>query len=462
MADIIANSTSGSVDNNFIPANTGSFLRADSLLWKKIFLQANEMDFLTFSEANELWMVSDDDIIRWHEDGWITNNIQVGSFTGGASPGANAVITISAADYQDSGTRSPFAANLTVKMDNTDMFIVSKNSATPYAHTLIVQPIGASANVTLNTVIAVGKTVIPIGMQFAEGTYYSEGNANIPVLREENLSIVKSIFTATGTAATQKQKTPQAYTGSLYIPDEYDRKTFIQHKEEISYLALIGAGGTATDAATNPLNIVKGVIPQVIERGNYYPYNTTLTLEDIYNFTKILARERAGNEQDMKVGIESNNMLEKLITDVMKQGARIYLDNANGTRAKGIKMVDFGYDGFAVGGYMFYKRPAVEFNHPKITMAAGQPYPWCALITPIAMTKDKLTGAAMYTTQIGYKAAPGPHGINFDRKFQLRIGGDSSTTPDSQKDEINYRYLTEFGVAVACANQGIFVSRANL
>lgn len=462
MADIIANSTNGAVENAFIPSNTGQFLRADSLLWKKIFLQADERDFLTFSEANELWMVSEDNIIRWHEDGFIMNNIQVASFTGGASPGASATITIAAADYQDSGTRSPFSANLTVKLDSTDMFIVSKNEATPYAHTITVVPIGTSATATLNTIIAAGKTVIPIGNMYAEMTGYNEGDANIPVLFTENLGIAKNKITFSGTAATQKQKTPQSYTGAVYLPSEYDFKTFIEHKEMISFLSLIGAGGTTTDSDGNTVNVVKGVIPQVIERGNLYPYNTTLTLEDMYNWTKILMRERAGNEHDMKLGINSHAILEKLVTDVMKNGARLYLDNMNGSTVKKIKMVDFGYNGFYLNGFMFYTKPAVEFNHPKVTAAPGQQYPWCALITPVAMTKDKLTGAAMYTTQIGYKAAPGPHGINFDRKFQLRIGGDSSTTPDSEIDKIDYRYLTEFGVAVACANQAIYVTRANI
>lgn len=462
MADIIHNATSGVVENSFIPSNTGQFLRADSLLWKKIFLQADERDFLTFSEANELWMVSEDNIIRWHEDGFILNNAQVGSFTGGATSGATAVITIAAGDYQDSGSRSPFTENMTAKIDNTDLFIRSKNETTPFAHTLTVEPIGGSSTATLNTIIAVGKTIIPVGSAYAERTGYKEGMANIPVLFTENLGISKNKITFSGTAATQKQKTPQSYTGAMYLPDEYDMKTFIEHKEEISFQCLIGSGGTATDVDGNPVTVVKGVIPQVLERGNDYPYNTTLTLEDMYNWTKILMRERAGDQHDMKMGLQAHAEVEKLVTDVMKNGARLYLDNANGATIKKIKMVDFGYNGFFLNGFMFYTKPAVEFNHPIVTSAAGQSYPWYVLITPVAMTKDKLTGQAMYTTQIGYKAAPGPHGINFDRKFQLRIGGDSSTTPDSQIDEINYRYLTEYGVAVACANQGIVARRANI
>lgn len=462
MADIIANSTQGPIENSFIPSNTGQFLRADSLLWKKIFLQADERDFLTFSEANELWMVSEDNIIRWHEDGFILNNIQIQSFTGGASPGATAVITIAAADYQESGTRSPFSPNMTAKIDNTDLFIISKNQATPFAHTLTVQPIGASSTATLNTILAAGKTVVPIGSAYAEQTGYQEGQANIPVLFTENLGISKNKITFSGTAATQKQKTPQSYTGALYLPDEYDFKTFIQHKEEISFTALLGAGGTANDEDGNTMNVVKGVIPQILERGNDYPYNTTITLEDMYNWTKILMRERAGNEHDMKMGLNAHAIVEKLTTDVMKNGARLYLDNQNGSTIKKIRMVDFGYNGFFLNGFMFYTKQAVEFNHPKVTSASGQSYPWYIMITPVAMTKDKLTGQAMYTTQIGYKAAPGPHGINFDRKFQLRIGGDSSTTPNSEIDEINYRYLTEFGVAVACANQGIIARRSNI
>lgn len=461
MADIIANSSNGVILNSFTPTNTGEFLRADSLLWKEIFLQADERDFLTFSEANGLWTVAEDNVIRWHEEGWITNNITVASFTGGATPGAVAVITI-ADPYQKTGTRSPFSANMTVKLGTTDLFIRLKDESVDFAHTITVQPIGNSSTATLNTVIAAGKTIIPIAHQYGERKSYNEGMMNIPVLFDENMGIVKNKITLSGTAATLRLKQRASYSGAMYQPDEDDMKTFILHKEEISFQALLGAGGTATDSDGDIVTISKGVERQIFERGNDYLYNTTVTIEDMYNWTKILIRERAGNEHDMKMGNNAHADVEKLVTDVMKNGARIYLDNLNGSTSKKIRMVDFGYNGFFLNGFMFYTKQAVEFNHPKITAAPGQPYPWYIMITPVAMTKDPVTGKAGYTVQLGYKSAPGPHGNNFDRKFQFGMGGDSSPGKGSEVDEINYRYLTEFGVAVALANQAIIARRSNI
>jgi hypothetical protein len=111
---------------------------------------------------------------------------------------------------------------------------------------------------------------------------------------------------------------------------------------------------------------------------------------------------------------------------------------------------------------MFYSKQCAEFNHPIITAAPGQPYQYHFMITPVAMVKDPITGSSGYTVQIGYKSAPGHNGAEFNRKFQLRTGGDSSLTPDTEIDEVNYRYLTEFGVAVALANQGIVARKLDI
>jgi hypothetical protein len=337
MSQIISNATQGPITDSFIPG-VGYFLRADSLLWKKIFLQADERDFLTFSEANSLWMVSEDNTIRWHEDGFIVNNATIASFTGGAAAGNTAVITISAADHTNSGTRSPFNENQIIKVDNTYMFIQSKNTSVPNAHTLtVIQPTGGiNVAVALNTVLAAGKTMVPVGNQFAERTGYSEGEANVPVLYSETMGIVKNKASISGTAASIRMKLAGTYSGGYYTPSEQDMKLFIQHKLEISYLALLGSGGTTTDASGNTVNLIKGVEPQVRERGTDYGYNGQITLQDFYNWTQILMLERAGNEHDIKMGQKAANNLESVVTDSMRQGARIYLDNDNGATSKGI------------------------------------------------------------------------------------------------------------------------------
>lgn len=455
MADIINNSTQGPNNNSFIPSITsGQLLRSDGLLWKKIFTQADEQDFLMWMESFGSWKLADDVGVRWHEEGYIMANTTIASFTGGASAGASAVITLPASAHQSSGTRSPFKENNVLKVDGLQMFVVSKNTTTPNAHTITVTPLPTTA--TLNTVLAPGKTIIQVTSAYGERTGYTEGMMNLPIKFEEQTGIVKTKITVSGTLAGNKMKVPGGYSGSDYFLYEADYKCFLQHKTEVSLAALIGPGGTTTDAAGNTVQVVKGVITQVLERGNDYGYTGTLTKNDFQNMTRLLLKQRAGAEHLMNIGHEADIMLDQFLDDSMRNGARIYLDNAS-LPGKGNKMVDYNCDGFKLNSFTFVKKRMSEFNNPISTYAPGQEYPFYVWTTPIANAKDPVTGKAGFALQMAYKGVQGPKGMNFERKFYAPTpGGDGRT---SEIDEINYRYLTEFAPVVALANQSVVMRK---
>lgn len=457
MADILNNSTQGRVTDSFIPAiTTGQLLRSDGLLWKKIFTQVDEMDFLMYIESLQAWMLAEDTNVRWHEEGSIMPIATIGSFTGGASAGAAAVITIPASAHQNSGTRSPFKENNVIQVNQTAMFVQSKNTGTPNAHTMTVVPVDAT--VTLNTVLVAGLTIIIIGSQYAEGVGYSEGYVNLPIKFEEQTGIVKSKISVTGTAASNKSKVPLAWSNSDYYLYEADYKCFLQHKTEVCQAALIGPGGSVLDAVGNTVRLVKGAITQVQQRGNDYVYNGGINYNDLQNLTRILIKQRAGAEHLMNVGHEADLLIEQFTTDSMRNGARIYLENTNAT-LKGNKMIDFGCDGFKLSQFTFVKKRMSEFNNPFNMYAPGQAYPFYVWTSPIANTKDPVTGKAGYAVQFAYKGQQGPKGVSQERKFAAQIpGGDGRT---SEIDEVNYRYLTEFGVAVALANQSVIMRKGN-
>jgi hypothetical protein len=456
MATQIKSGATGNITESYV--STGTLLQSDNLMWGKVFLRHDERDFLTFLESNQNWMVSDGSTIRWHEDSWISNNAKIASFTGGAAAGDTATITIASADHYVSGTRSPFEANGIIRVDGYDYFISSKSTAVASAHTITVKGLGSAASVALNTLLAANKTMVPTGNAWAENTNYGTGSATIPTEFEESLAIVKNSKLVTGTQGTNRLKVMGAYGGTYYVTHDADIQCFTEHKINLSYQMLIGPGGTTTDADGNTVRVMKGVEPQVKARGTTYTYNNTLTLGDIYNWTSVLKTERAPVENLMKVGHQANINLEGVFTEAMKQGGRVYLQNSE----SGKRMIDFGFDGVQVAGFTFLKQPFVEFDHPIITAAAGQTYPHKILITPHKQVKDAKTGQSGYTVRIGYKKADGPKGIKFDRKFQFSMLGNSAPVPTSETDNVKFNYLTECGVAVACANQGIVVERGDL
>lgn len=461
MATQIKNGAAGIVNEAYV--STGNLLLSDNLMWGKTFLRQDERDFLTFMESQANWAVSDGSTIRWHELSWITNNAKVGSIvSGGATPGAAMVIQIAAADHYVSGTRSPFTENLTLKINSYDLFIQIKDETTPYAHTItVIAPVGSSAAaVALNTVIVANQTMVPVGDGYAENTDFNVGEPSLPTEFEESLGISKASILVTATQGTNAMKELGAYGGTRYVTHDADKECFIKHKLRLSFQMLIGSGGTTVDKNGKTVRLIRGIESQIKTRGNTYGYNQSLTLGDIYNWTRLLLNERAPMENLMKVGHEANIGLEGVMTEAMKQGAKIYMDNSK----PGVdsKLIDFGFDAVQVAGFMFYKQPFVEFNHPMVTGAVGQAYPHKIMITPHKMVKDPVSGQSGYTMKIGYKKADGPNGVRFDRKFHFSMLGNSAPTPTNGMDNVTFNYVTEAGPAIACANQAIIVERNDI
>jgi hypothetical protein len=456
MAFPINNSTQGQWRDGFIPSITsGELLRSDGLFLNKIAKQVNEQDFLTFLESQAAWKTTDDTYGRWHEEGYLSASTGVQATSGGATVGAPFTITLPSAAHQASGTRSPFGAGDVIKIDNFYALVQSKNTTTPSAHVLTCIPT-STMTVAANTVVTTAKTVVKVSKFHAEGTGYTDGMLNLPVKYEEQTGIVKSKIELTGTAASNRLKITDPSTGKDAALYKGDYDCFLQHKLDVNFAALIGPGGTATDASGNTVRLVKGAVTQSQERGTDYLYSGSFSKNDLENFTRILIKQRAGSEQLLQVGHEAHIMMEQFVDDAMKNGARIYLDKASAA-AKGNRMVDFGFDGFKLNDFVFFKQSFNAFNHPQITYAAGQPYPYYIWTTPHKMAKDPVTGESGYSIQLIYKTVDGPKGVSFDRKFQGFRGGDGV---DTENDVINYRYLTEFGVAVLLANQSI-VGRAS-
>lgn len=461
MADFIKNSVTTNVDDAYI--SLGSYLVGDGLLFGDVINRYNEgANYMAFLEANMFWTVSPNNVMRWHEEGWLSNNIQIASFTGGASPNASAVITISAANHTDSGRKSPFFVGLVIDVEGTQMLIQSKNTSTPNAHTITVVPQNGSG-VQLNTILAPNKTAIPIAPFYAEQTGYNNGQTSLPEVFEEYTGIVKNKNTISSSAALQKLKINIAEGKDAYIY-KVDRDTFIQHKLYMNYALLLGKGGLYTDADGKLVRAVKGLVQQVKERGYTQNIVGAYTLSDAYNTTRLLTKQAAPKMNYIQEGHEFTIAREQFMTDVMKQGARRYLDAT--VKEGGKKMIDFGFNGFTIAGdFTFMYQPMSDFNHPIVSAAGGQTYPFDAVIAPMSVVKDAKTGEKVFSMTIGYRSGSGPQGIKFDRKFQGRLGGEAverNGMSDSEIDEVNFRYLTECGLVLRGANQSIYITRTDI
>ncbi len=450
----IQNASTGDITQDFTSAVAR--LASDNFSFARVMKKYNAMDYFTFLEGNQMWKLGTDTTFRWYEEGRLTQTATVAAFSGGAGIGDTANLTLPAADHFNSGTRSPFNANNILKLGDTYVLVESKNTTTPNAHILLVKQVPApnQAAAALASLISVGDTITYIGTAYGEQTGYDEGMKTVPELREETAGIVKEKDTISGTQAGNKNKVGGAYTGNASDIVEMYAKSLIKHKISLNRLTLFGPGGTTTDADGKTVQVVKGLEHQIKERGNTYNFPVTWTYPNLQDLTRILKKEEGAMDNYMNMGHELHLKNQDLVADSLRDGAKVYMNNTT----SGKKFVDYAVDAFQLGGFNFFVSSFEDMNEKTLGYAAGQDYVNDAFVLPVDIVKDAKTGAKGFTVCLGYKAVVGTERTpSFDRKYKVVVGGDGY---DSETDELNFRYLTEFTPVLTAAEKAIYVSKA--
>lgn len=460
MADLLHNASTGYTLENFI--TYGDLLKNDNLIEGEIYKRYDESIFLQLLEAKSSWMLTKDSTVHWHEDGFVQNNAKVGSLSGGASNGASATITLANSSHYEGGTRSPFNPNKLVKVNGTFLYIQSKNTSVNNAHTLTVVPAGTNAsNIQINQVVNSGDTIIPVANFYAERTGYDLGEQNKPELLSEKLGIVKNKVGISGSQAANELKEKIEINDGRYWTYKMEKDLFLQHRLELNLASWISPGGTVTDGSGNTVQVPKGFIKQLEERGNVWNYFGNETITDLYTYVRILSREHAPKINIMCEGIDASIGKEQYITDVMSQNATQYLQNSK----DGKDMLDFGFSGYTVSGYTFVRNNMPDFNHSITTAAPGQNYTNYTVIMPFEKRIDRGSKKQAFDIRLGYRKVESGNqsgSWSFDRKYQFHMNGDAvpSQYNSSEIDQYEARYLTEVCPVIVGAHRGIVAKPA--
>lgn len=478
MAEFIKNANSGNVDQPTVRLGTTYFVN-DGLIFqdKGMYLRYSRHDatpFLDYLETVKAWtpfsQTSTENKVRWHEMGFLQSNLKVASITGGASPTADTVVTISPDSHLQGGTKSPLAQGLEVSVNGARFYIKAKNTSVPNAHTITLAPFVGNL-VNPNTIITANSIVVPIGNVSGEGTGYNSTGQRLPVTFETQVGIVKTKKRVTGSEATNMQKValPSELGGSNFLVYAADIDTVKEHKKEVNNMALFGSGRTYLDTdPNNPSGLLyapEGLIPQIQRNGNQYPYFGTFTLDTLNDLAKIMTREAAPMMNYLKVGQDVNLAMEDVVSDSLRNGAKVYLDYSakdfTAGAKEGQRLVDFGFDGFKKGGFTFFKQPMEDFDNPIVGAAPGMNFSYSFVVCPMSYDKDPVSGDRRMTMTLAYKVGQGSK-FGFERKFTPNWGGELGPNKDSELDEINFRYLTEFAFVLRGANQAVYGFKADL
>lgn len=418
-------------------------------IYYKIYNRYHENTIMDFFEQTGREVLTNNTFFNWHEKDWIYNTAILESFTGGASAGAAAVITLADASHQNSGTKSPFNPNDLLMIGLTRLFVQSKDEGTPNAHTITVVPVNDA--IQLDAVIAALDTIVNYSNANAEGTGQPNSNISSPLTFSNNTQIFKTKFEVTGTEATNKLEVAVTNSDKYYYMYEGADDAFIKHKLDVEYGLLLGQKDSGLlDAAGNEVLTTKGMDQFITEDGNTQPYVGSFDqMSYIDEMVKTLSVNRAPKENMLLAGVDLNLDIDNLITDVMKAGGIQYNQFGRGNAQQ--KSVDLGFDSFVKGSFIFHKKEFEALNHQKITSAPGQTWPGVGYVIPLEKVRDPKTSKNLDTIACRYKAND-----KETRKYKHWVR-DISITND---DKLEFNYMCDKGLHLATVNRFIKIDQA--
>lgn len=401
---------------------------------------------------------------HWEED-WKIDNIVVDSFTGGATAGATAVVTLASecmytATIAGSTTTLsyPRVSDIIEFPDREQALVIAKSAD----QTEITLKPRKGTQVLANS-LENGATYFIATNASGEGTGQPASRIDRVIKYTNNPQIVKETISATGSELTNKayfQPVP-GRSGSFYLLGA-------QNTEYRFTIATDGAliFGRANDQWTEDSDALgfavnrtttEGLIEFGITGGytdEYLP--GAYILQDFNEIGKIYNRERPNsNEIACWQGYDIFSEVEDTLVDYLKDTMINYAFNKYfaGVDTYGMSAQDFaisiGFNALKKSGFNFIFKKLEVFNHPKYAGSEGYTYPGWQIFTPMGMITNKQTMTTMPTLGYQYKALDG-----YNREVEIwETGGAGPIRKTDGIDVMNCYYRGEFAFHGACANQ---------
>ena len=426
----------------------------DRDIYKKLFNRYHEDTLLDFFEQTGRELVTINGTFHHFEKDWIFSTITVeGAIAGGASAGADATITIAAADHQFNGTRSPYVVgDVLMIADTYRVWVKSKDQTTDNAHTITVTPLDSTLQ--LDGVIAPADIIVNVTNAHSEGSFQPESTVSAPLKFQNNTQIFKNSFSVTGSEAGNKIEIETTVGGGeskMYYMYQGIADLHTKHKLDVEYGLLLGqqGDGNVLDANNNneEVKFTKGMDAQISEFGNIQNYAGGAFDQMSYldDMVKTMTLQRNDIENMLLLGVNLDLDFDNLMLDTMMNGGIQYNGFGNGNAKQ--RAIDLSFQSFRKGSYVFHKKKFDALSHPKIT-ASSPDSPWVGTgyLIPLGSSRDSKTGKMNETIMCRYKSEGGK-GAN--RKYQHWM----RTKQITNQDTIQFEYLSDQGLQLTTLNK---------
>lgn len=375
--------------------------------------------------------------------GKLHDNVKVLSFTGGASAGASATVTISTDSINNS--RSPIRVGEVIEnAKNGKQYKVT--SVTTYPNIFVMTPFDSSE--LINATLLAADFLLFRGISEA-GEASTKFDTLTGLIEEKTFytTEIREDFTISDRAKIEElwfEVNGQPYYTYKGL-DEAVRR-FMNNKEfKLMFGKPQGAPGVSTGTV--------GLIPQVEAGGQVTTWGTSFDIDDFHNLARLADFNGGAQEYHFLMDSYLRSAVDDALFTKYQNGA-IQWASVGGSSELAIK---YGFDSIKIDGTTFHLKKYLPFNAEAVygqSIGTAGYYARTGLLIPVKDGRDAQTGDKIPSLRLVYnEVEPG-------KEIKVWETGALAKVPTSDKMELNVHHMSYCGIQLFAANQFMKVTYA--
>ena len=371
--------------------------------------------------------------------GKLHDNVKVLSFTGGASAGASATVTISTDSIFNS--RSPIRAGEVLEnAKNGKQYKVT--SVSTYPNIFVMTPFDSTE--LINATLLAADFLLFRGISEA-GEASTKFDTIVDLIEEKTFytTEIREDFTISDRAKIEElwfEVNGQPYYTYKGL-DEAVRR-FMNNKE---FKLMFGKPQGATGST--------GLIPQVEAGGQVTTWGTAFDIDDFHNLARLADFNGGAQEYHFLMDSYLRSAVDDALFTKYQNGA-IQWASVGGSSELAIK---YGFDSIKIDGTTFHLKKYLPFNAEAVygqSIGTAGYYARTGLLIPVKDGRDAQTGDKVPSLRLVYnEVEPG-------KEIKVWETGALAKVPTSDKMELNVHHMSYCGIQLFAANQFMKVTYA--
>jgi hypothetical protein len=371
--------------------------------------------------------------------GKLHDNVKVLSFTGGASAGASATVTIDPASILNS--RSPIRTGEVLEnAKNGKQYKVT--SVSTYPNIFVMTPFDSTE--LINATLLAADFLLFRGISEA-GESSTKFDTLTGLIEEKTFytTEIREDFTISDRAKIEElwfEVNGQPYYTYKGL-DEAVRR-FMNNKEfKLMFGKPQGATGTT------------GLIPQVEAGGQVTTWGTSFDIDDFHNLARLADFNGGAQEYHFLMDSYLRSAVDDALFAKYQNGA-IQWASVGGSSEVAVK---YGFDSIKIDGTTFHLKKYLPFNAEAVygqTIGTAGYYARTGLLIPVKDGRDAQTGDKIPSLRLVYnEVEPG-------KEIKVWETGALAKVPTNDKMELNVHHMSYCGIQLFAANQFMKVTYA--